>query len=918
MATQRESDSQFDLINNLPDDQQELLLTILDRYMMDWETGIAVDEASILNEHPELATILRAHFDNIRLLQGAAQQFQGSAEPIIDGFDDDDNRRIGEFRIRREIGRGGMGIVYEAEQESLGRSVALKVLPFAAVLDQRQIARFKREAQTAGQLNHPHIVPVHAVGCERGVHFYSMRLIEGQSLDVILSELRSESKVPKSAPHQTVPQTEEFSNESRQRDVADRISDQGSSPVVAASTWNRFSTNGTHESKDYIRSIVELGVQAASALQYAHDFGVIHRDIKPSNLMLDNDGQLWVTDFGLAHIQSDVELTQSGNVIGTLKYMSPEQATGCGVVDQRADVYSLGITLYELLTLKPAFHSDNRETLALQIANREPVSARKLNPSISIDLETIVLKAIAKSRDDRYETAECMRQDLQRYLDGRPTLARRRTVLDRATKWSIRHRAFVATIAGVLVLALIGSMVATLLVAAEQRKTRAALKAKQVQFDRATKYFNQAQSAVDSLAIETANDLMRIAGTEPFRRELLEKARAYYIQFSADAAKEFEKGKDRQLQETLATTHHRLGRINHHMGRYAESENSYRQALRLFRELNRRSDSAQFAKEIASNLNGLGLAFFQRGDLPAAEKHYRAAISVYQEITDTASDARHHRDLASVFVNLAALFDSEDQTEQSIDLVKKAREQCVSALTIDPDSELSRHRLAWCLHNLSYMLRNRDPLVAQRYSREAIEVQKELLNQHPTATVLQSELALSFSNYGALQNRQGDHDGAIESFRSAVRLGHQVVARVPNIDVYRRELVIALNYLGTCLKQANQLSDANKQFAEARSLAELEFTPDAATLRTRATLAGICNNQGMIAHLRGQIDLATRRYAEAIEFLESVEETQLRPEHESILATARQNLKKLQQQQTATIQHTTSIVQNPLRRGQQQ
>ena len=904
-----DDDSEAGSLSDLTADQQELLLGILDRFMADWETGVAVDEESILRQHPQFASILRGHFENIRMLHGAAQQLDQRPDAISGSSDSAGNRRIGEFRIRREIGRGGMGIVYEAEQETLGRSVALKVLPFAAVLDQRQVARFKREAQTAGQLNHPHIVPVHAVGCERGVHFYSMRLIEGQSLDVVLSELRTEFDISR---------TETFRTSTPSTGPIDTTNEASAAPAYAPSTWNRFSTNGTHESKDYIRSVVELGVQAASALQHAHEYGVVHRDIKPSNLLLDDGGQLWVTDFGLAHIQSDVELTQTGNVIGTLRYMSPEQAAGSTVVDQRADVYSLGITLYELLTLQPAFAGENRASLAEQIANHDPVSARRLNPSISIDLETILLKSTAKLREDRYCTAAELQNDLQRYLDGRPTLARRPTLLDRATKWSMRHRALVATVCSVLFVALIGSIVAALMVTAEQHRTHTALQAKQQEFQRATKYFEHAQQVVDSLAIDTAQQLSRIAGTDPVRRQLLEKARSYYVAFCEDAEREFHRANDKALTETLAATHHRLGRINHHMGIYQDAEGSYRRALELYRDLHQHAPAARFAHRITTNLNGLGLALFHQGEVSEAETHFRAAITAHRKMaTSAVATARQHCELASVFVNLAAVCDRNGQTARSIELVESARQQCLTAIELDATDESSRHRLAWCLHNLSYMLRNDNPQLATQYSQQAIDVQQELLNQHPDATVLQSELALSYSNYGALQSRQGDHDAATDSFRSAVRLGKKVVARVPNIEIYRRELVVALNYLGTCLKRANQLREADNRFTEARELVEREFTNGSATLRTRATLAGICNNQGMIAHLRGQHNLAARRYAEAIEYLEVVKSEQLGPEHESILATARQNLKKLQQQETATIQHTMSIVHSRPPRAEQ-
>ena len=223
-----------------------------------------------------------------------------------------DERRLGDFRLIREIGRGGMGVVYEASQISLGRRVALKVLPFAAVLDSRQIARFKHEAQAAAQLEHPNIVSVFAIGVERGVHYYAMQYIEGQSLDRALAEMRPAAC---SAPDRGAGGVE-----------ADVCPSTSSSLLTAKSTRRR----------DYFQTVARLGIQAAEALHAAHEHGVVHRDIKPSNLLLDADGKLWVTHFGLARCQTDATLTRTGDVVGTMRYMSPEQAMGqSALVDHR-------------------------------------------------------------------------------------------------------------------------------------------------------------------------------------------------------------------------------------------------------------------------------------------------------------------------------------------------------------------------------------------------------------------------------------------------------------------------------------------------------------------------------------------------------------------------------------------------------
>ena len=237
-----------------------------------------------------------------------------------------------------------MGVVYEARQISLGRKVALKVLPFAALLDQKQIARFNHEAQAAAQLNHPNIVPIYAVGSERGVHYYSMKYIEGQAVDQAIRELRdlAESSMPPG------------SSAAAHLPGAIRSGGKGESPVSANTKSGKvpsaISAALAINSRDYFRTVADLGIQAAEALHHAHQYGIIHRDIKPSNLLLDVRGKLWVTDFGLARLPEEAGLTKTGDMPGTLQYMSPEQAGGrSSLIDPRTDVYSLGITLYEFL-----------------------------------------------------------------------------------------------------------------------------------------------------------------------------------------------------------------------------------------------------------------------------------------------------------------------------------------------------------------------------------------------------------------------------------------------------------------------------------------------------------------------------------------------------------------------------------------
>jgi WD40 repeat protein/serine/threonine protein kinase len=418
--------------------------------------------------------------------------------------------QVGDYRIVREVGRGGMGVVYEAEQVSLGRRVALKVLPRQVSSDLKMLARFRREARSAAQLHHTNIVPVFEVGKEGEVSYYAMQFIQGQGLDTVIDELRRlkdrahptgparEPELPAppipsgptvAAPSPSRPAgqmaqsllTGQFApetpggpedvevanaNGTATAPLSDRLGSEGiasaeSSPPSSSVVLPGGSQLSVVESgrRAFYRSAAHIGRQVAAGLAYAHARGIVHRDIKPSNLLLDTQGVVWITDFGLAKA-SDDGLTQTGDILGTVRYMAPERFRGEG--DGRADVYALGLTLYELLTLRPAFDSPDRLKLIEQIKTEEPSRPRALDSRIPRDLETIVLKAIAKDPKGRYPTADALGEDLRRFLADEPIRARRVGPLERAWIWARRRPAAAALllVSAVAALALVGAGVA--------------------------------------------------------------------------------------------------------------------------------------------------------------------------------------------------------------------------------------------------------------------------------------------------------------------------------------------------------------------------------------------------------------------------------------------------------------------------
>ncbi|MFO0811435.1 MAG: protein kinase [Gemmataceae bacterium] len=433
-------------------DRDERLHAVIADYIDSVESGRPDDRGRLMAEYPDLADDLEAFFAGQDGAAKLAQPLRAMAEPaatmngLVPGV-------LGDFHILREVGRGGMGVVYEAVQVSLNRRVALKVLPFAATMDARQLQRFRHEAQAAAMLHHHHIVPVYGVGCERGVHYYAMQLIDGRSLADVIAERRGEPSSSSAAAHTPMKPSAASSasaaSDGRGDPTGDRVPAAPTAPVAALSTQN------SRGDKAYYRHVAELVAQAADALEYAHTMGVVHRDVKPANLLLDTGGHLWVTDFGLAKFDTAESLTVSGDLLGTLRYMSPEQALARhGLVDHRTDVYSLGATLYEFLTLRPAVAGDDKQDILRRIAFEEPTALRKLDKTLPAELETITLKALAKNPAERYATAGELADDLRRWLADRTIKAKPPGVRERAAKWLRRHRP-IAWSAGLAALAVL-------------------------------------------------------------------------------------------------------------------------------------------------------------------------------------------------------------------------------------------------------------------------------------------------------------------------------------------------------------------------------------------------------------------------------------------------------------------------------
>jgi serine/threonine protein kinase/WD40 repeat protein len=462
--------------------ERKLIEVLAEQFITRYRRGERPALSEYISAHPELADEIRELFPTLVMIEELAPDDSGLSAPATAASSQPPHLSLGDYRLIREIGRGGMGVVYEAEQVSLGRRVALKVLPRHTFSDVALRQRFYREARAAAQLHHTNIVPVYEVGEDQDVCWYAMQLILGQGLDQIIEELRqlppsrSEARPPAEPPAPPTGQARVSLSQVTHALVSGRFDCPGADAAMLALALphplslaqgereEQASLNPTDSTRlanrtelsavdsaggQYYRSVARIGRQVAEALAHAHARGIIHRDVKPSNLLLHMAGIVWITDFGVAKTGGK-SLTTTGDIVGTLRYMAPERFKG--ECDERTDIYGLGLTLYELLVLRPALVEHDQLRLIDAIKNEEPLRPRAVDRHIPRDLETIVLKAINKDPTRRYSSAEAVAEDLRCFLTSEPIKARRTSEWERLRMWGRRNPALAVLSAALLVL----------------------------------------------------------------------------------------------------------------------------------------------------------------------------------------------------------------------------------------------------------------------------------------------------------------------------------------------------------------------------------------------------------------------------------------------------------------------------------
>lgn len=824
-----------------------------------------VDEYA--DTHVELADEIRELFPTIVAMERLKQRkLTSGSRPVAARIEK--LEQLGDYRIVREIGRGGMGIVFEAEQQSLARRVAVKVFPQHALGDSRNLRRFQREARTVARLHHTNIVQVYGVGQQDGLHYYVMQYIRGVGLDKVIDQLKATSPADDDAAEKSgaplapsartrtatdaarailndietrtdalAPAVDSGSDSQHLAAAATRKVDSSdaSQPAMAAGAAARAAPPRpvARSDGDFWQGVARIGIQVGEALQYAHAQGVFHRDVKPANLLLDAQGTVWVADFGLAKAIEQDDLSQTGDIVGTLRYMAPEQLTGN--YDARSDVYSLGMTLYELLALRPVYDESDRTHLLRRVAQGEPAPPRKFRPDIPRDLETIVLKAIARNPNHRYPTAAELAADMRRFLDNRPIRARRVSPVERLWRWSRRNPA-VASLSAMLLLVVLAAFAAISWKwqDAEREKQRAQLE-------------NSRAEANLSLALDSMDQFLdRFASTwmahpsEPQSEDgenevefrmvvsdstavILQDALKFYDQFAEQNAD------NPRLRRDTAKAHRRVGDIHERLGQYDKAESAYRRALELLEaQAESFPNNADLAADTAATLNQLALVLKTVDRYDEANSHLdRARRILAAQLERSPESLRCQYELALTYDNLGGVLWRRRQPNEAAASQRRAMELLETLVERHPENADYRLALARTYRsNAPFMSFGKPRDEATDYRAEAIVMLEKLVADFPNVPDYRCELSETLARtnvrFRAPENPETVQQATV-NLQRAVELARPLKEQYPSIPRYRSALARALQELGSVLRRGGNPDEAERCFAEAvllyRSLA---------------------------------------------------------------------------------------------------
>jgi tetratricopeptide (TPR) repeat protein/tRNA A-37 threonylcarbamoyl transferase component Bud32 len=748
--------------------------------------------------------------------------------------------QVAGYDIQGLLGHGGMGVVYKARQIKLNRLVALKMILSGAHANPQELARFRSEAEAVARLQHPNIVQIHEVGEQEGHPYFSLEFVDGGSL-------------------------------------AQKL-------------------NGTPLSAPAAAELVET---LARAMHAAHQRGIVHRDLKPANVLLTAEGIPKITDFGLAKFLATGEApaaagvqvaagTVTGAILGTPSYMAPEQASGqTHAIGPATDVYALGAILYETLTGRPPFRAAGVWDTLAQVRTQDPVSPRQLQPNVPRDLETICLKCLQKESHKRYLRADALAEDLRRFHQGEPILARPVGAWERGVKWA-RRRPTTAALLGVSVLAAVALLVGgiwsnAVLRAAAERERQLAGEAKEqeeaarkgwaeaeAQQQQAEASFQALRGAVDQYYTHVSEEeLLNQPGLHPLRKKLLQTAAGFYERFVTDHAN------DPRLQAERGRALWRLGEITRQIDTPAKALGYYQQAQEVFARLvQEQPHLPQYQVDLAGLLQNLGNAYHMSGQPVHAETASLKARSVRQRLVDEyPQDAHLQRELAKSQHNLATFY---QQTSREISRAETAYRQALALreqlAQTHPDEPDYAHDLAQTLDNLGALYRSSSRLSqALAAHQRAVQIEEELVAEYPQVADYTSALGAGHNNLGlAYQRVLWQKSKAEPAFRRALELFEALARDNPAVPHYQHQLAKTQINRGLFEQDQGQAAQAEIAFRQAVAIWE-RLTRDFPSNTEYALCLGAgYGNQGRLLSQARNHQAAVERYRRAVTILETV------------------------------------------------
>jgi thiol-disulfide isomerase/thioredoxin/tetratricopeptide (TPR) repeat protein len=675
---------------------------------------------------------------------------------------------FGDYEILAEIARGGMGVVFRARQKSLGRVVALKMILAGQLASVEHVRRFRAEAEEAGQLDHPSIVPIYQVGEVNGQHYFSMKLIEGGSLGTQMDRFRKDP-----------------------------------------------------------RTAARLISSVARAVSHAHARGILHRDLKPGNILIDAQGEPHVTDFGLAKHLGGEGSTQSGAILGTPGYMSPEQAAGRKDVSVAADVHGLGAVLYEMLTGRPPFEAETPLETVMQVLERDPAPPRSIKAAIPPDLETICLKCLRKEPGQRYRSVAALADDLDHFLADEPIQARRAGRVERAVKWAKRRPAgaalLVVTALAVLALTAGGWWYnARLKMALE--KSEASAREAEAERTRAAAGFQKNLETIDDLLINLDGRLAQKEDMESVRIEFLREFLAIGEKLQQD------KPTDPIARRQRGRVWARIGDVWWQQGNYTEGDRAFREARQIQEALaSEFSDQPQYRADLALTYAGHARVLLPRGQFPAARTALQKAFEIQDDLARKYPEDANHRFLAERYrFELGNALEEAGQPAQ-------ARAAYVQAL--DGVEKLAEHKpsaqyqnfIGLIADSLGALVAANEPAEALRLHEYSLEVRRKAWQLAPHLSSYQQDLRSAYRVLGEALRDQGKH---AELAALADRFATDTPD--PRVDTYSSACLMAL--AASAASKSSASEDEKKRLADG-------YGERAVKLLQKASQAGYASNR---------------------------------------------------------------------------